>query len=114
MSAITSVSAAATPFERIAPPVLKPVTPLVAGGDAAPAAAPAAGAFSSVLDQVVGTVVHQQANADAVTRSVLLGDGGSLHQSVIAMQEASLALSLMIEVRNKVIDSYQEIMRLPV
>jgi len=37
-----------------------------------------------------------------------------LHQSVIAMQEASLSFSLMVEVRNKVVESYQELMRMPV
>jgi flagellar hook-basal body complex protein FliE len=45
---------------------------------------------------------------------VLVGDQGQLHQSVIAMQEASVAFSLMVEVRNKLVDSYQEIMRMPV
>jgi flagellar hook-basal body complex protein FliE len=113
MSSIAAITSAATPFERIAAPVLKPAAPL-AGAENAPVAAPSAGAFSSVLDQLVGTVASRQAEAEATTRQVLLGDGGSLHQSVIAMQEASLALSLMIEVRNKVIDSYQEIMRMPV
>jgi flagellar hook-basal body complex protein FliE len=33
---------------------------------------------------------------------------------VIAMQEASVAFSLMVEVRNKVVESYQELMRMPV
>ena len=42
----------------------------------------------------------------------LLGDSDQLHQSVIAMQEASVALSLMVEVRNKLVDSYQELMRM--
>ena len=37
-----------------------------------------------------------------------------LHQSVIAMQEAGVAFQLMVEVRNKLVDSYQELMRMPV
>jgi flagellar hook-basal body complex protein FliE len=43
-----------------------------------------------------------------------MGDNPNLHQSVIAMQEASLSFSLMVEVRNKVVESYQELMRMPV
>jgi flagellar hook-basal body complex protein FliE len=45
---------------------------------------------------------------------VLLGQNDQLHQSVIAMQEASVAFSLMVQVRNKLVDSYQELMRMPV
>jgi flagellar hook-basal body complex protein FliE len=70
--------------------------------------------FSNVLDQLVGTVESKQAQSDAVTQNVLVGNQGQLHQSVIAMQEASVAFSLMVEVRNKLVESYQEIMRMPV
>jgi flagellar hook-basal body complex protein FliE len=80
----------------------------------APTAAPTNEGFSKVLDQLVGTVESKQAQSDAITRSVLVGNQGQLHQSVIAMQEASVAFSLMLEVRNKLVDSYQEIMRMPV
>ena len=113
MSVIGPISTAVNPFDRLAPPVLKPAGPL-AGGDTALLTAPAPGAFSTMLDQLVGNVASKQAEADATTRRVLLGDGGSLHQSVIAMQEASVAFSLMVEVRNKVVESYQELMRMPV
>jgi len=43
-----------------------------------------------------------------------LGQSSQLHQSVIAMQEASVSLSLMVQVRNKLVESYQELMRMPV
>ena len=48
------------------------------------------------------------------TTQVLMGDSGQLHQSVIAMQEASVAFSLMVQVRNKLVESYQELMRMQV
>ena len=44
----------------------------------------------------------------------VLGQNDQLHQSVIAMQEASVAFTLMVEVRNKLVESYQELMRMPV
>jgi flagellar hook-basal body complex protein FliE len=72
------------------------------------------GSFGSVIDNLVSGVEQSEANAQAVTRSVLLGDNPNLHQSVIAMQEASLNFGLMVQVRNKVVESYQELMRLPV
>src|SRR5471032_620075 len=77
-------------------------------------AAGRAGSFGAVLDNMVSGVEQSQENAAAVTRSVLLGDNPNLHQSVIAMQEASLNFGLMVQVRNKVVESYQELMRLPV
>ena len=80
----------------------------------APTAAPTGEGFAKVFDQLVGTVESKQAQADAVTRNVLVGNQGQLHQSIIAMQEASVAFSLMVQVRNKMVDSYQEIMRMPV
>lgn len=70
--------------------------------------------FGQMLDGVVGTVVAKQDAAQATTRQVLLGESDQLHQSVIAMQEASVAFSMMVEVRNKLVESYQELMRMQV
>jgi flagellar hook-basal body complex protein FliE len=76
--------------------------------------APAGGGFGEIFNKLVTDVEQRQAKANDVTRSVLMGDNPNLHQSVIAMQEASLSFSLMVEVRNKVVESYQELMRMPV
>ncbi len=90
--------------DRVRPPGMdKPAGTSAAGGD-----------FGAVFEKMINDVETRQADAAAVTRSVLLGDNPNLHQSVIAMQEASLSFSLMVEVRNKVVESYQELMRLPV
>ena len=90
--------------------------------DAAPAreiaaprtAAPSGPGFGNLFDKLVTDVENRQSQAGEVTRSVLLGENPNLHQSVLAMQEASLAFGLMVEVRNKVVESYQELMRMPV
>jgi flagellar hook-basal body complex protein FliE len=70
--------------------------------------------FSQVLDNLVATVSSKQDTAQVLTRKVLLGESDQLHQSVIAMQEASVAFSMMVEVRNKLVESYQELMRMQV
>jgi flagellar hook-basal body complex protein FliE len=75
---------------------------------------PAPGGFGQVLDGLVSTVDAKEAQATDLTRRVLLGETDQIHQSVIAMQEASVALSLMVEVRNKLVESYQEMMRMQV
>jgi flagellar hook-basal body complex protein FliE len=71
-------------------------------------------AFGQMLDGLVSTVESKSAAAQATTRKVLLGDSDQLHQSVIAMQEASVAFTMMVEVRNKLVESYQELMRMQV
>lgn len=78
----------------------------------APGTRPAS--FSSVFEAMVEGVDAKQTEAQALTRQVLLGQNDQLHSSVIAMQEAGVAFQLMVEVRNKLVDSYQELMRMPV
>lgn len=70
--------------------------------------------FGQVLDGLVASVKGKQDVSQAMTRKVLMGDTDQLHQSVIAMQEASVAFSMMVEVRNKLVESYQELMRMQV
>ena len=83
-------------------------------GGASDKAAPGASDFAGVLSQLASPLIDKQNEAAALTKSVLLGQGAPLHQSVIAMQEASVAFSLMVEVRNKVVEGFQELMRMPV
>ena len=45
---------------------------------------------------------------------VLSGESTNLHQAMISIQEAGVAFSLMVEVRNKLVDSYQELMRMQI
>jgi flagellar hook-basal body complex protein FliE len=81
----------------------------------APGAAPAQpGGFGKVFEQMVSGVSAKQEEAQSLTRDVLLGKNDNIHQSMIAMQEAGVAFQLMVEVRNKVVESYQELMRMPV
>ncbi len=76
--------------------------------------APASGGFTKMLDGLVATVDAKQDVSQAMAKRVLLGESDQLHQSVIAMQEASVAFGLMVEVRNKLVESYQELMRMQV
>jgi flagellar hook-basal body complex protein FliE len=68
--------------------------------------------FGQMVDGLLSAVNTSQAEASQITQNVLMGNSGQLHQSVIAMQEASVSFSLMVEVRNKLVESYQELMRM--
>lgn len=75
---------------------------------------PAGESFSSVLGRMVEEVSAQQGAANNAVAALQSGQNVSLHQAVIAMEEANLSFQLMVEVRNKLLDSYQELMRMQV
>jgi flagellar hook-basal body complex protein FliE len=53
----------------------------------------------------------QNTAANAI-HSLQSGGNVSLHQAVLAMEEANVSFQLMVEVRNRLLESYQEIMRM--
>ena len=53
----------------------------------------------------------QNTAANAI-QSLQSGGNVSLHQAVLAMEEANVSFQLMVEVRNRLLESYQEIMRM--
>jgi flagellar hook-basal body complex protein FliE len=97
------------------PEITLPETLPMPGADPAlPAVSPAGESFGSLLGRMVGDVNAQQNIATDAVRSLQSGGNVSLHQAVIAMEEASVSFQLMVEVRNKLLDAYQEIMRMQV
>jgi flagellar hook-basal body complex protein FliE len=75
---------------------------------------PAGESFGSLLGRLVQEVnAKQNASADAV-HALQSGGNVSLHQAVIAMEEATVSFQLMVEVRNKLLESYQELMRMQI
>ena len=70
--------------------------------------------FRNVLGRLVHDVNDKQAAAGETVRGLLGGQNVSLHQAMIAMEEASVSFQLMVEVRNKLLESYQELMRMQI
>lgn len=70
--------------------------------------------FSGVLDRVVGEVNDKQLQAAQSVQDLQSGNAASLHQTMIALEEASVSFQLMVEVRNKVLEGYQELMRMQI
>jgi flagellar hook-basal body complex protein FliE len=70
--------------------------------------------FSSFLNKAVTEVEGKMRSAEVEKQKVLTGETNNLHQATIASSEAGIAFSLMVEVRNKLVESYQEIMRMQV
>ena len=77
-----------------------------------PAAAPASG-FGDALTNLMGSVDASSADANAAVGRMLDGTG-DVHEAVIALQKADTALQLTVQIRNKLVQAYQDIMRMPV
>lgn len=73
-----------------------------------------ASSFLQTLQQSLHEVNDMQKTADAATKDFAAGGGTSLHEVMIAMEKADLSLRTITTVRNKVVEAYQEIMRLQV
>jgi flagellar hook-basal body complex protein FliE len=80
----------------------------------APGSASSSASFSNVLGGFIQEVSDKQAAASDAVSGLLSGKNVSLHQTMISMEEASVSFQLMVEVRNRLLDSYQELMRMQV
>lgn len=67
-----------------------------------------------MLQEGLSQVGALQAEADSAIMRLAAGQADSLHEVMIAVERASIALELTIALRNKLIEAYQEIMRMQV
>ncbi|MCF6291624.1 MAG: flagellar hook-basal body complex protein FliE [Desulfobacterales bacterium] len=77
-------------------------------------AGPVAEGFSRTLRSAVAQVNRNQMTADHAVENFQIGESRNLHEVMIAVEKADISLRMMVQVRNKVIEAYQEIMRMQV
>jgi flagellar hook-basal body complex protein FliE len=70
--------------------------------------------FGKVLQQSIDQVNRLQLEADARINDLATGKQTDIHQTMIAMEKASVSFELLMQIRNKVISAYDKIMRTPV
>lgn len=107
-----STAAVSAPLERPAPGRIGPAELRPLGLPDRAAAAQEPQAFGRLLDHLVTEVNDRQMHARETVNDLLAGQNVSLHQAVLAMEEAQVSFQLMVEVRNKLLESYQELMRM--
>lgn len=104
------------------PPIsAMPFVPPVAGapgaataGGAGPAATPDGGGFGDMISRALDTVSASHANADQLAVQAATGDLNAVHDYTIAATEAQLLTQLTVEVRNRAIEAFNDIMRMQV
>lgn len=75
---------------------------------------PAPQDFGAWLAGAVGRVNQQLVHADQGLQQLAAGETQNLHQVMIALEEARLGLQLLVQVRNRLLEAYQEVLRMQV
>ncbi|MFP3720959.1 flagellar hook-basal body complex protein FliE [Niallia circulans] len=70
--------------------------------------------FASFLKESINNVNQAQNESDVLTNKLARGENVDLSQVMIASQKASITMQATLEIRNKAVEAYQEIMRMPV
>jgi len=70
--------------------------------------------FADTLKEAVGSVNEMQKASDKAMQELATGKTDNVADVMIAAEKADIALKVMVQVRNKIIDAYQEIMKMQV
>lgn len=68
--------------------------------------------FLASLQEAIAKINEAQAQADVSVQSLLTGQTTNIHETMIALQKADVSFQLMLQVRNKIVGAYEEIMRM--
>ena len=79
------------------------------GSEAASSTAPS---FAQTLESAFGQVNALQAHSAQMTQAFAQGKVSDVHSVMIASEQATMALQLTTQIRNKAVDAYQEVMRM--
>ena len=117
------MSQGAGPLEQSPATAMREMKKALAGmqtnpSDAARAAEGTGGAQAPSFEEMLGNLVTQvdstRKAGKAAAQDLMVGRTDNIHGTMIALQESGLAFTLMLEVRNKLVESYQELMRMQV
>ena len=68
--------------------------------------------FENILTKSLKEVNSSTINANNAVKSLVAGKTENIHETMIQMQKASISFQMMMEVRNKLVDSYKEIIKM--
>lgn len=95
-------------------PVHLSIPPITLPPVASPQSAPGGGAFQSAFNDAVSKVETFQQNAQDSVNKFLSGEGEELHHVAITTQQAELSFQLFMQVRNKIVAAYNQVMQMQV
>ncbi|MDZ7772874.1 MAG: flagellar hook-basal body complex protein FliE [Balneolaceae bacterium] len=70
--------------------------------------------FTDMIRKAINDVDEAQKTADGKVEDVIMGRTDNIHEVMISMEKAQLSFQLMTEVRNKAVETYQELSRMQI
>jgi flagellar hook-basal body complex protein FliE len=93
---------------------IKHVDPIARPGSLSPQSPASGDAFSGIFEKAVSSVQSAENSAGEGIERMLNGESEEVHQTILSAQRAELAFDMFLQVRNKVVQAYQEVMRMQV
>jgi flagellar hook-basal body complex protein FliE len=93
-------------ISSILPQALKPAETSAVGQ--------ASAGFGDMLKKMIDKVDDTQSAGEQATRNLQSGDAKHLHEVMIAVEEADISLRMLVQMRNKALTAYEEIMRMQI
>ena len=72
------------------------------------------GSFADMIRDAVQSVDDMQKVSETGVENILAGKAENIHEVMISMQKAQLSFQLMVEMRNKAVETYQELSRMQI
>lgn len=91
---------------------IQPIDPIAPGLAAAPTQAAPAPGFADWFGEQLAATNDKMAVADQGLQKMALGEPVNLHQVMIDLEEAKMSMQLVLQVRNRLLDAYQDVMRM--
>lgn len=90
------------------------VEPLGKGTEQAESTPKSSENFGDLFSSLIDSVNELHGEAGEVQQALLNGDPIELHQVMIKLEEAGIATDLLLEIRNRLVSGFTELMRMPV
>jgi len=85
----------------------------LAAGSTSPAARTAPG-FAQTFAKALEETVKAEAIADKQVEQFATGESKNLHEVMISLEKADISMRMMVQMRNKIVEAYQQIMRMQI
>ena len=95
-------------------PILSSSIPLTLSRTNGAEVSKAAGTFSDVLASTLEKVSDADIKGNQSIMQLQTGEANSIHEVMIAVEEADMAIRMLVQMRNKALEAYNEIMRLQI
>lgn len=90
------------------------IAPISSGDSAVQGSEKSAGGFGSLMKDAIESLEGSQKGADEEISRAVTGESTDLHKTIISLQSADLKFQLGLQVRNKLLGAYEEVMRMQV